>query len=78
MREMRIKKFTENLELPSNHKIGDKVTLDFYDAGKINNCIVSEVHFSEGNVSYDIEVTAKVKDGFKTIIKSVDAEFVKK
>ena len=75
---MRIRKFTENLELPSNHKIGDVVILDFYDAGKIDNCIVSEVHFSEGNVSYDIEITVKVQDDFKTIIKSVDAEFVKK
>jgi len=71
-------KFTESLELPSNHKIGDKVTLDFYDAGKVDNCIVSEVHFSEGSVSYDIEITVKVQDEFKTIIKSVDAEFVKK
>jgi hypothetical protein len=73
-----MRKFTENLELPSNHKIGDKVTLDFYDAGKVSNCEVSEVHFSEGSVSYDIEITVKVQDEFKTIIKSVDAEFVKK
>jgi len=73
-----MRKFSENLELPSNHKIGDKVTLDFYDAGKIDNCTISEVHFSEGSVSYDIEIVVKTQDDFKTIIKSVDAEFVKK
>lgn len=73
---MKIRKFTESLDLTSNHKIGDKVTLDFYDAGKLNNCIISEVHFNESDVSYDIEIT--IKDDMKTIIKSVDTEFVKK
>jgi hypothetical protein len=75
---MKIRKFTESLDLPSNHKIGDKVTLDFYDAGKLNNCSILEVNFNESDVSYDIEITVKVQDEFKTIIKSVDAEFVKK
>jgi hypothetical protein len=77
-----MRKFTENLELPSNHKIGDKVTLDFYDAGELINCVVSEVNFGEGDVSYDIEITVKehwkTEEELKTIIKAVDATFVKK
>lgn len=71
-----MRKFTENLELPSEHKIGDKVILNFYDAGELIDCEISEVHFNESDVSYDIIIN--VRKDIQTIIKTVDAAFIKK
>lgn len=71
-----MKKFSEGLDLPSNHKIGDKVILNFYDAGELVDCEILEVHFNESDVSYDILIN--VKKDMQTTIKSVDAAFVKK
>ena len=42
--------------LPSRFQNGDQVTLNFYDAGKIINCEVIKVHFTESKVLYDVIV----------------------
>jgi len=70
-----IKIFEEN-ELPSHFQIKDLVMLDFLESGKLVNCRISNVHFSESDVSYDVEIM--FAKGAVTEIKGVDAEFVKK
>lgn len=66
-------------ELPSHFQIKDNVFLEFGEAGTLRNCRVAEVHFTESDVSYDIEVMVKGdgEDSVVTVLKGVDAEFVK-
>lgn len=45
-----------NPTLPSRFKIFDEVELDFLEAGKISNCYILKVHFSESKVLYDVSV----------------------
>lgn len=69
------KETNEAENLPTHFQIGDKVELDFYEAGKLKNCEVLEVNLSDSDVTYDIVI--KVKGALETIISQVDAEFVK-
>lgn len=45
--------------LPSRFQIGDYVSLSFNNSGKVENCKVLKVHFSERREFYDVEVTCK-------------------
>ncbi len=43
-------------KLPSAHQVGDKVSLNLFESGSINNCEVIGVKFKESKVYYDIAV----------------------
>lgn len=71
-----------NPALPSRFKVFDEVELDFLEAGKISNCYILKVHFSESKVLYDVSVLVqtipltpeeieKIRDG-KTVYPSRD------
>jgi hypothetical protein len=42
--------------LPSAHQLGASVEVNFLNAGKITNCKVIKIHFTEATVSYDLEI----------------------
>lgn len=44
------------IELPSRFKPKDAVEVCLADAGRIKNCTVIKVHFTESKVLYDVEV----------------------
>lgn len=72
----------EENKLPSAFQINDLVTLDFNESGKIKNCRVFRVHFTESKVHYDIWVPL-VKMGecdgsLITLIENVDSICVTK
>jgi hypothetical protein len=66
--------------LPSQHQIGDKVILNFFKSGRIENCRILNVHFSLGKVRYDISVNmANNEEKFvNTRLYNVDSAFVEK
>lgn len=61
--------FLNGNPLPSRFKHGDKVTLDFEDAGDVHNCTIIKVHFSESKVLYDVEVAYKYLDSSQPNVK---------
>jgi hypothetical protein len=77
-----IKIFEDDHKLPSAYQPMDLVAVDFGEAGKLVNCRVAEVHFTESDVSYDLEVMVHNDDGSDTTvvttIRDVDASFVKR
>lgn len=63
---------------PSRCSFGEKVTLDFNISGKIENCLISMVHFDIEKVYYDIAVPV-IKKGRTTkftTISNVDSCFI--
>lgn len=44
---------------PSRYAIGEKVTLNFFKGGKIHNCEIASVHFTESKVRYDIYISIR-------------------
>ncbi len=70
----KVKKQKEvDLKLPSRFQIGDKVKLDFYGSGNVENCKVIKVHFTESKVLYDVDVNGN----FDTLKDVIDQEEVK-
>lgn len=67
-------KKNESTPLPSHLQIGDLADLSFGDAGTLKDCIVAEVHFTKGTVSYDFSVPVDNENSTK--IKGVDATMV--
>lgn len=61
---------------PSRHKIGEIVTLDFWLSGKVPQCVIHAVKFTDSKVKYDllvpIQETTMQHDGF-TLIENVDS-----
>lgn len=60
--------FLNDNPLPSKFKHGDKVILNFEKSGKIKNCTVIKVHFSESKVLYDVQVGYKYVDSSNPVI----------
>lgn len=67
-------------KLPSQHQIGNKVTVDFGKTGKlIGGCII-KVHFTQSKVFYDIDLYIESMDGKigdYTRIYNIESDFVK-
>lgn len=70
---------------PSLFKFKETVDLDFFDSGKIKNCKIKAIRFTEGKVKYDVEVLifneGKRNKDLKemwTCIKNVDSVCVVK
>lgn len=64
---------TEN-KLPSKAQINDKVNLVLFDAGKILNCTVIGVSFTESKVFYDIEVD--ITEGMSTTLSNIESNCI--
>lgn len=79
-------KLKEKRYLPSKHQIGDKVIMNFYGSGRIEDCEVLKVHFTEGSVSYDLEISGLYDESYQepgkepkkwhTRVYNVEASFV--
>lgn len=65
-------------KLPSRFQNGDKVEVNFGDAGRIGNCEIIKVHFTESKVLYDVKTSWKLEGGGKaeTRFYNVDSAFV--
>lgn len=78
--------------LPSGHQIGDKVALNLFESGFINNCEVVGVKFNAPKVYYDIAVLVleakkgdtsiggeiEDEEAMYTVLENVDSTFVTK
>lgn len=74
-------------DLPSRFQLSDKVTIDFGTCGKIENCIIIKVHFTNSKVLYDVEFYGKTigeininqgkPENFTTRLYNIDSDFVK-
>lgn len=63
--------------LPSRFQISDQVTINFYDAGKVVNCEIIKVHFTDRKVLYDVEVMMNGDDAeVTTRLYNIDSCFV--
>lgn len=63
--------------LPSQFQNGDQVSLNFHDAGKVVNCEVIKVHFTDRKVLYDVEVMMNGDDAeVTTRLYNIDSCFV--
>ena len=56
---------------PSRYKIGEMVTLDFHESGKISDCKVDSVSFDEAKVYYNVEIP--IISGRSIVIEKVDS-----
>jgi len=61
--------------LPSRFQIGDSVELEFYGNGRIKNCKVIKVHFTESKVLYDVSVNHPAEDNY-TRLYNIDSVFI--
>ena len=67
------------IKLPSAHQIGHKVNVLFDGNGRLSNCEIIKVHFSESKVMYDLEVPIEAINGKSrdaTRIYNVDSVFI--
>jgi len=75
-----MEKMEKTNKLPSAHQVGDKVSLNLFESGSINNCEVIGVKFNESKVYYDIAVLlVEAKKGGTdvngSVIEGVDAMY---
>lgn len=63
-----------NNNLPSRFQIGDKVDINFYDAGKLRDGFIVSIRFSENKTFYNIAI--QTVDNLLTQIEDVDSVFV--
>jgi hypothetical protein len=46
-----------NAQLPSPHQMETEGAVNFYQAGKLENCTINKIHFGNGGfISYDFKV----------------------
>lgn len=68
--------------LPCRHQLGDTVEVTFFDSGKITKAKIIKVSFTEGKISYDLEISGKydpvykIEDEWFTRLYNVDSVFV--
>jgi len=66
--------FKENFEIPAKYNLGQRVSLDFGDAGRLENTYVRTIMFTEGKIRYSIILVTK--EG-RTTLHNIDSVFVK-
>jgi hypothetical protein len=72
----------QKTQLPSNHQLGQLVSVNLYDAGFIREAKVIKVHFTEAKILYDLEIcTGKSPVGEEhniyTRLYNIDSVYVK-
>lgn len=71
--------------LMSRYAINDKVKLNFFSAGIIDNCRIIKIHFTESKVLYDVEIEMLIPippiggtetTEYSTRLYNIDSSFV--